>query len=309
MASCMRTPQSAPAVPELERATSAPQSTTAGVPRLASDQSDATTTAPPVEMQRALPEGFVWIAESGQTRCGELRVEVLREPGGDHERFVRVLGPRDERVYEAHGRKYRIEQVTLQADLGAEWCGDLTGDGVPEVLLTERTIGAHCCYTHYAVSLGPTPKRLLMWEKGDSAADIYPVKYRDGQVWQIQSSIVMYPPFNVDEGDPVLSYASMPIVPVVFTLLGGQYWLTSLSFPAAYRADRDAQRAACPGGSGACFDAVRLWIDALALGDWAKEKASFTDKELVAALDRRSPAMKQMLQRQLGSLDRPARTH
>lgn len=310
VASCARTaPEPGPAATLPPRpAASVSQPAAASLPP-APDQTRATTEALPAERQSVLPGGFVWIAESGETRCGELRVEVLPEPGGEHEHFVRVLGPRNERVYEAHGRKYRIEQVTLQADLWADWCGDLTGDKVPELLLTERTIGAHCCYTHYAVSLGTTPRRLLMWEKGDSSAEVFPVKYREGQVWQIQSSIVMYPPFNVDQGDPVLSYASMPIVPVVFTLLGGEYWLTSLSFPAAYRKDRDAQRAACPSGADDCLDAVRIWIDSLALGDWAKERANFTDQQLVAALDRRSAAMKQMLDRQLGSLQRPARTH
>lgn len=260
----------------------------------------------PFEKEEPLPEGFVAIAESGDTLCGGLRIQALEEPKEAGKHFVKVLGPDGKKIYEAHGRQGDL----VNMDLWGEFCGDLTGDGVPEIVLTERTEGAHCCYTHYAVSMTLPPKRLLMWEKGDAGTPILPARYKAGAAWQIEGSVVMWPPFDVEKGDPVLSYADAPIVTAVFSLVGGEYKLTSLSFPDAYRKHRDKYAAYCASISspfGAECGELALWIDSLAIGDWDTEKAKIKDDALRATLERRSAAMKKMLRDSLGSEQRPAK--
>ena len=102
-------------------------------------------------------------------------------------------------------------------------------------------------------------------------AELVPVRLQRGPAWQLQSYVVMVPPFDPDAGDPTLSYAGAPRVPAVFSLAGGRYALTSLSFPEVYRKDREARRASCADEPTEC--AVSLWIDALALGDLEIERA------------------------------------
>ena len=241
-------------------------------------------------------------------RCGTLRVQVLPE-GPPYPRFVRVLGPDGKRLYEAHGRKYKVDATaTFQADLSGEFCGDLTGDGVPELVMTEHTMGAHCCYTRYVVSLTAPPKRILMWEKGDSGTDIRPVKLRPGPTWQLTDLVVMWPPFDTNKGDPVLSFASAPLVPVVFSFTGGELKLTSLSFPEIYRKSRDELRVACAADPNDCSGEIIEWIDSLAIGDWDSEKLLIKDLDLRKGLDRNAAAMRKLMAAQLGSEGRPGKT-
>ena len=301
-----------PPVASLQPSITAPQAASAPAPASATPTALASADAPEdpaEEYGPPLPQGFVRLPETGETLCAGLRVAVISEPGGgEFARFVRVLGADGKRLYEAHGRRYKLdkmEKTTLGMDLWGEFCGDLTGDGVQELVLTEKTMGAHCCYTHYAVSLTSPPKRLLMWEKGDAGTPIVPAKYRPGPAWQIEGSVVMWPPFDTNQGDPVLSYASAPIVPVVFSLVGGEYKLTSLSFPEAYRKSRDAIHAACNADPSRCFGEIIAWIDSLVIGDWDAEKATMKDVDLRNALDRRAAAMKKMLAAQIGSEQRP----
>jgi hypothetical protein len=256
----------------------------------------------------SLPEGFVGLADKGEVRCGNLVVQVLDEPGAEGIRFVKVTGPTGAKVYEAHGRRYRLDATTqLTMDLSLEFCGDLTGDGVPELLLTERTMGAHCCYTHYAISMTSPSKRLLMWEKGDAGTPVVPVRYRPGAAWQLEGLVVFWPPFNAGKGDPVLSYASAPLLPVVFSLSGGQYQLASLSFPEAYLRHRTATWAACT-GPGDCDGDLYAWLDSVAIGDWDNVKARVKDAEFRRVLDARTVATRKQLLRQVGSEKLPART-
>ena len=41
-------------------------------------------------------------------------------------------------------------------------CRSLTGDGVPGLILTTYSLGAHCCTTIYVLSLRPEPE--LLWQ-------------------------------------------------------------------------------------------------------------------------------------------------
>lgn len=48
------------------------------------------------------------------------------------------------------------------------WCRDVTGDGVPEVLLTGFSGGAHCCFTQHVYALTSPPRELLNVFTADS---------------------------------------------------------------------------------------------------------------------------------------------
>jgi hypothetical protein len=257
--------------------------------------------------EKPLPPGFVAAGAGGTIECGDYHIESPDEPGAPGTMFVRVTVPSGKTVYEAHGR-YMSSAPLLRQSLWAEFCGDLTGDGVPELVMLESSGGAHCCYTYYVVSLTAPPKRLLMWEKGDGATPLVPVKLRPGQAWQLQGSVVLYPmPFDPERGEPVLSYATSPITPVVLSLVGDKYALTSLSFPDVYRKHRQEQRAQCVEGKECDGESeVYAWIDSLAIGDWDAERIKVTDLTLRAALDRHTAAMKRLLARELGSLSAPA---
>ncbi len=42
-----------------------------------------------------------------------------------------------------------------------DFCRDVTGDGVPDAMLTQFSGGAHCCFTHNLYSLSNPPRRIL----------------------------------------------------------------------------------------------------------------------------------------------------
>jgi hypothetical protein len=315
LAACAAPPPPAP--PALPTAAGSAPSAVAGAAPSASAVPSAVASAAPSAVASAapredaepaptpLPDGFVGIPEGGGP-CGAFRVEEPKEPGWGELTFVRVRAAGGKVVYEAHGRTEKAGTDTMHQTLGANYCGDLTGDGVPELVMTESSMGAHCCYTYYVVSLTTPPKRILMWQKGDAATSFRPVKYRPGPAWQLQGYFVFWPPFT-EAGDPVLSYASAPVVPVVLTLVNGAYALTSLSFPEAYRKDRDELRARCGVDPYLSADACDLygWLDAVAIGDWAQERSKIKDAGLGQALDKRAAATRRKLEKELGSMARP----
>jgi len=254
------------------------------------------------EPQTTLPPGFVqvpWDAGQGIV-CGALRVENVLEAG--HPPFVRVWDGSGNKVYEARGRQYKIEDVPVRMSLTVESCGDTTGDGVPELMMSERTEGAHCCYTYYVVSMTRPAKRLLMWDKGDGGHGLMPVKLREGRVWQIRSWELVFPPFDVDAGDPVLSYATTPAYPILFDLVGDQYVKRTFLFGDALRAMRADERDACKKAPDACWwDELSEWGYGLIIGDWETEKTSAVlDVELRQRLDVRAKQMKTLLRKRLG---------
>ena len=290
-----RPPPQPGAAPRLPAPTAPTVAPTAAVP-----SSTAKAEAPPPAPEEApLLPGFVRLEPESKTRCGDLEVQFIKEPRGSYEHFVRVSGPDGKRLYEAHGRRYKLGDTPAIMHLSGEFCGDLTGDGVPE-----STVGAHCCYTHYVVSMTSPPKRLLMWEKGDAGTPVFPVQYRAKGPYQLQGSVVMWPPFDVSKGEPSLPYAGAPVVPVVFALIHGEYRFASLSFPEAYREGRDLDKAACRRAPDDCHGQLTSWIASLVIGDWDQEKKDPMYDDLRAVLERPTPEMKRILA-SLGSEARP----
>jgi len=208
------------------------------------------------------------------------------------------------RVYQAKGREYSLGpgEPKQRMSLTVDWCGDLTADGVPELLLAERTMGAHCCYTYYVVSLTTPSRRLLMWEKGDGGHGMLPVRLRSGPAWQLLSWDIITPPFNVEAGDPVLSYATTPAFPIVFELGAGQYQKRTFAFKEGLAKRREQERAECKTEPQRCpIDELSEWGYGLIIGDWEEVKTSAVpDEALRMRLDARSGAMKQLLLSRLG---------
>lgn len=311
-------PSKAPSTPSAVAASSAsPAASASAAPApstIADSNAHQANTTETEDPEPELPKGFVYVGERASTQCGDLRVEFLDEPNWADSRFIRVTRANGTRLYEAHGRDKNFgtkqQPDMVRSRLSGEFCGDMTGDGVPEVVFSEKTMGAHCCYTRYAVSMTDPPKRLLMWEKGDGGSNMMPVKYTAGSQWQLEDRLVFWPPFKVENGDPVLSYATAPLVPVVFSLVNGEFVMTSLSFPAAYKKQRDELRAECAkqGGSD-CETEIIEWIDGLAIGDWVTESKNIKDDELRAALKRLAGPTKTALARAVGSLKSPVFTN
>ncbi len=273
--------------------------------------------APPdadAEAEAPLPPGFVrmpllvgegGVTSSGPVACGRFRVENRFDNPRAFEPRVEVRDEGGRKVYEARGRRYRLggpREPEVRMALSVDACGDLTGDGVPELIMTESTLGAHCCYTHYVVSLTSPPKRLLMWEKGDGGFGLHPERLRPGPAVQLVSTELVMPPFDVDAGDPALSYAGIPGYPIVFDLVGGAFEARTFSFRGELRGRRQEQDAACALDPERCEGLELIdWGWALIVGDWDTRKAALVkDDWLRGVLDRRAPAMRALLRRQLG---------
>ncbi|GGO23788.1 hypothetical protein [Deinococcus humi] len=50
-----------------------------------------------------------------------------------------------------------------------DFCRDVTGDGMPEAMLTGFSGGAHCCFTHHLYSLTSPPRRILQVFSADTS--------------------------------------------------------------------------------------------------------------------------------------------
>ncbi|NUP14324.1 MAG: hypothetical protein HOW73_50475 [Polyangiaceae bacterium] len=309
--SCASPSEPAPSTPEA-RVTTAPVASETPPEPTAGAQPSAPAPPPDAEVSpdvEPLPEGFVWgpdaspeAKSSNFVMCGDLRIESRNDDiAKAYEPYVRVFDKADKKIYEAHGRRY--PDGSGKMSLSVDFCGDLTGDGVAELFLTERTMGAHCCYTHYVVSMTTPTKNLLMWEKGDGGFGAIPKKLRPGREWQIVAPQVFYPPFKVEEGDPVMGgYASAPILPTIFDLSNGAYKMRTLAFPDALRAMLADDRAKCKKRSDCQPDEITEWLYLLMTGDWDKEKNTVVpDAELRKSLVRRSGETRKLLATQLGS--------
>ncbi|BBN93475.1 hypothetical protein DEIGR_103041 [Deinococcus grandis] len=66
--------------------------------------------------------------------------------------------PPDRVTLSRAGVTYATVEDTM---VSVDWCRDVTGDGVPEVLLAGFSGGAHCCFTHHLYSLTSPPRKLL----------------------------------------------------------------------------------------------------------------------------------------------------
>lgn len=81
--------------------------------------------------------------------CGAYTLKLEENGFGDPDDRVSVL------------RGAEVVATVTDTMVSVDWCRDVTGDGVPEVLLAGFSGGAHCCFTHTLYSLTTPPRRLL----------------------------------------------------------------------------------------------------------------------------------------------------
>ncbi len=259
--------------------------------------------------RRALPPGFVYVPDplddqwKPSVPCGDFTIQNVKPPDmtTSYEPYVVVTNKAGKKVYEAHGRVQAMDSEKYRMSLVVDICGDLTGDGIPEIIMTERTLGAHCCYTHYVVSLVNSPKRLLMWEKGDSGDGLGPIKLGTGKSYQLISYDRIFPPFDGKNGEPAVAYAFVPGYPILFDLVGGEYKARTFLFGDKLREMREKEHAECKTHSGCEPSELYEWGLALIIGDWEQQKATIIpDPEERKAFERRSVEMRALLRRRLG---------
>jgi hypothetical protein len=217
---------------------------------------DAGTPLPPGFRFLNVPKGEGTVLE----RCGTTVVEQVSDDELSH--YVRLRA--------ADGRYIgRIVPAERIGHAAAEWCFDLTGDGVPELLVTESSGGAHCCHTFRVLSLGTTPQILLEFAAGN--AWLEGPENLDGKG-----------PYELVGRDDFLtrdasasSYAGTYFVPIVFVLENGKYVRRTRRFKKFLEREREElaadYRAEDPSGM---TDDPSGWMAlSLLVGDWEKAKA------------------------------------
>jgi hypothetical protein len=80
-------------------------------------------------------------------------------------------GPETVIIRDGHGRT--VARITGPR-VGVKWVGDLTGDGIPAVVLEVWGGATHAGYLYYVYSAGPQPRCLLAYDKENAMEDSDP---------------------------------------------------------------------------------------------------------------------------------------
>lgn len=150
--------------------------------------------------------------ETTRTTCGAYTVQ-LRQNGFED--------PPDSASLLLNGVTLaRVSDTMVKLD----FCRDVTGDGIPEAMLTGFSGGAHCCFTHHLYSLSNPPRRVLHVFSADT--DTLTPQQLDGQGalellggdWR----------FAYAYGLP---FADSPALWRIYSFIGGQYVDNSRAYP------------------------------------------------------------------------------
>jgi hypothetical protein len=220
----------------------------------ASDEADA---PPP-------PPGFRFLGRPKERgtlveRCGKYTVEQV----SDDETSKHV------RLRNAEGRYVaRIMPAVTIGHATAEWCFDLTGDGVPELLVAESSGGAHCCHDFRVISLGAKPELLLDFKAGNAWLE-GPENLDQTRAYEL----VGRDDFLTNDAS-ASSYAATYFVPVVFVYEKGKYVRRTRRFKALLEKERNDLAAEYreENPSGLTMDPSGWMALSVLLGDWEKVK-------------------------------------
>jgi hypothetical protein len=192
-------------------------------------------------------------------RCGTYVVEQVRD-----ESSLSV------RLRDAEGRYVgRILPEFSTGSASAEWCLDLTGDRVPELLVTEGSGGAHCCQKYRVLSLGAAPELLLEFDAGNGWLE--GPENLDGQG-----------PYELVGRDDLLTldasaspYSGTYFLPIVFVLEKGKYVRRTRRFKSLLKSERDRLLAEYREDDprGLTSDPSGFMALSLLLADWDKVKS------------------------------------
>lgn len=109
-------------------------------------------------------------------------------------------------------------------------CGDLTGDGTPELSIESFTGGANCCFVYDIYTLAADVPLLWHWDS------------RKGGVKEF-ALLSGQPPYEIVGGDDRLAALAdlptlaVPVLPVVFAFRDGQYVRATTHYPQILQAD------------------------------------------------------------------------
>jgi hypothetical protein len=189
------------------------------------------------------------------TRCGAF---VVRRDERDDGR-VSVTNAAGATVFEAR-------PTDPHETVDVAWCGDVDGDGKPELAIFKTSGGAHCCRTDLLITLDDRPVERLRSEGGNAGGLRAEDLDGDGKLELLSTDDAL-----AELGD--VPYAFTLFLPVVFELEGAR-WIRRTPRFKVYLADerRAAQRDldAC-NGDATCQLA---WAEKIAglsllLGDWS----------------------------------------
>jgi hypothetical protein len=172
------------------------------------------------------------------------RVETWGAADGFPDTLVRVVPPRGEAV------EVRDAVVRLVSQAG-EWHpaavslvpgDDLTGDGVPDLLIESYSLGAHCCFGYLLLSLGETLEEMWSASTLDAAVLVVDLEADGRRQLLLRDMSYAY---------AFCSFASTPAPPVVLALGPEGATLANGAFPSAYERElTDALGAALAEPSG-----------------------------------------------------------
>ena len=220
-----------------------------------------------------------------KARCGAF--EVHRDDGEDG--AISVTDARRVTVFDA-----RPSQPLETIDVA--WCGDIDGDGRPELAFFKTAGGAHCCRTDVVITLDAHPIERLRSEGGNAGGLRAEDVDGDGKLELVSSDDAL-----AERGD--VPYAFTLFLPVVFAIeaRSGGRWVRSTSRFKAYLGGerRAAQRDldAC-NGDATCQLA---WAEKIAgvsvlIGDWSDAAAHLTlTPELMRTTSAAAPRIAQIL--------------
>jgi len=246
-------------------------------------------------------EWDVLMATSGTDSMPPAPKEITRLSCGPHtvlldQRQTTPVGGKGDptrlRVFRPDREVWRLNQEAIMEVA----CRSLTGDGVPGLIITTYSFGAHCCTEIYVLSLGPEPRLLLHFFEGNGGGyEVRDLK-GDGSLQLIMND----DSFSYFGG---LSYASSPArLPLVACYRNGLFTDCTREFPEvvrdsieSYRADlqatelrrRDGEIEASPGWPtdfSIAGSVLGIYADSVLLGQdgegWAAARSSIESERV-----------------------------
>jgi hypothetical protein len=140
-------------------------------------------------------------------------------------------------IKNAQGQALRTFKANVEyfESIEALYCGDLTGEGTPELVLSTYSGGAHCCFTYDVLSMTPRLPNLLHWEAGNGGLNrLALLKGR--------------PPYEIVGSDDRFAYfadlpvAASPFLPIVFAYRNGRYVNATRDYPQLVKDDQAEAR-------------------------------------------------------------------
>src|SRR5207249_2117197 len=210
----------------------------------------------------ALPR---WKQDEGSAPCGDYTIVRTPKSTGKGIKIVARGG--------SVVREFALDKEARGgvAYFDAAWCKDVTGDGMPELMIEEYTGGAHCCSEGTLLSLDKTLS-VVVGEIDGGSFGVPAPRRLDAQRPSFQlvgrNGALAY--FDAGPEDFV-SFACTSPFPRVLDYRGGHFVEATKDYPDLLRSDRQAAREEtsnadnedCLKGFG-----LRMLADSLLVGDW-----------------------------------------